>query len=103
MSDQPAAQQIHAHPEAFSVVIRTPAGQPGTFEVRADEHVEKVVHEAVTYFAKHGELAQGEYELVLVHDGQGEVLVGSARLEDYDISSTSQLHLQVKPAPIDGN
>lgn len=103
MSDPAATQQARHHSETFSVIIRTPAGQPATFEVRADEHVEQVIHEAVAYFEKRGELAAGAYELVLVHDGQGEVLVNSARLEDYGISSTSLLALQVKPAPVDGN
>lgn len=86
----------------FNVTIRTPAGHPGTFTVEPTEHVAKVVEKAVSYFAKRGELDHGAYNLVEVQNGAPTVLTDSSRLEDYNVTSQTDLHLSPKKAPVDG-
>jgi hypothetical protein len=72
-------------PETITVTVRTPAGTPHPFEVRANERVDKVVRNAVRYFLQAGQLAAGEYGLALIRDGRAEDLADAARLEDYGV------------------
>ncbi|MCC6174059.1 MAG: hypothetical protein IT305_02040 [Chloroflexi bacterium] len=92
----------HGNPHHITVTIRTPAGNSHTFEVKPHDRVDKTVRTAVEYFVEHGQLAQGQYGLALVRDGQATEMVDSGRLEDYGIKAGDTLHLITKDPQVDG-
>lgn len=59
-------EQAH---QQLMVTIRTPAGQPSTFSVSAQERVDKVVRTAVDFFVDRGELGAGDYSLAEIKNG----------------------------------
>jgi hypothetical protein len=102
MVTQQAPTRGNEKDKEISIVIRTPAGIPHTFEVRSHDRVDKTTRTAVTYFVGQGQLAEGPYGLALVRDGQATEMVDSGRLEDYGVNENDVLHLIAKGPQVDG-
>ena len=102
MVEQKAPSHGSERYKEISVIIRTPAGMPHTFEVRSQDRVDKTIRTAVTYFVGQGQLAEGAYGLALVRDGQATDMVDSGRLEDYGVTENDVLHLIAKGPQADG-
>jgi len=87
---------------SFVVTIKTSAGHEHLFRVSGEQRVETVTARAVTYFVKHGELAEGKYVLAVMRDGTPEDMTASARLEDYGVREADVLVLIVGEPQVDG-
>jgi hypothetical protein len=96
----PTAAQEHRH--KIEVVIRTPAGAEHRFEVHRQDRVDKTVRTAVTHFVAAGQLADGDYGLALLRDGQATELTDTGRLEDYGIDHDEVLALFARGPQVDG-
>jgi hypothetical protein len=56
----------------------------------------------VAYFVAAGQLADGDYGLALLRDGQATELTDSGRLEDYGIERDEVLALFARGPQVDG-
>jgi hypothetical protein len=88
--------------KTVEVTVRTPAGHLHEFTFNDDERVSKATREAVEYFVRTGELADGDYGLALIRDGRTLELAPGARLDDYDVVDRDTLTLYNKRPQVDG-
>ncbi len=96
----PTTPQEHQH--KIEVVIRTPAGAEHRFEVHRQDRVDKTVRTAVAHFVAAGQLADGDYGLALLRDGQATELTDTGRLDDYGIDGDEVLALFARGPQVDG-
>lgn len=73
--------------ERIEVLVRAPSGASHRFPVAPDELTVQVIASAIEHFVEHNQLAQGDYALAVVRDGQA-VPVPVA-----DTSRVAELHI----------
>lgn len=99
-------EQVHEEGhniEEIDVKIKTPAGHQAEFSINTDWTIDKVIKKAEHHFIEKGQLQPGEYNLVLVNaDGTTKELVGSSKVEDYNIPDEAELDLVVAGPQVDG-
>jgi multidrug efflux pump subunit AcrA (membrane-fusion protein) len=85
MTTESASAATRDQEHKIEVAIRTPAGAEHRFEVHRHDRVDKTARTAVAHFVAAGQLADGDYGLALLRDGQATELTDSGRLDDYGI------------------
>ena len=89
--------------KTLSVTVRATNGAlwPTTFKEQTK--VSKVVREALDHFIKEGAMADGDYRLALVVDGQGQPpLPEDAKLGDAGVEDGALLSLVARDPQVDG-
>lgn len=104
---QPETDQAAARPDgdahgSYTVTVKTPAGFSDPFHVTGAMKVETLTREAVNKFSSAGQLATGNYRLVLLRDGAATPLVASSSLGDDGVVAGDELALVTADPQKDG-
>lgn len=103
----PEAERATVHSDgdghgSYTVTVKTPAGFADPFHVTDAIKVETLTREAVNKFSSAGQLAPGNYRLVLLRGGVATALVASARLGDVGVVAGDELALVTADPQKDG-
>jgi hypothetical protein len=89
--------------KTLSVTVRATNGATWDTEFKQNTKVSKVIREALDHFIADGAMADGDYRLVLVVDGQAQPpLPEDAKLEDTDVEDGALLALVPRDPQVDG-
>lgn len=100
-------QACHRCPEracgAHLVTVRATNGATWPTEFKANTKVKKVIRDALDHFIAEGAMADGDYRLVLIVNGQAQPpLPEDAKLEDTAVEDGALLALVARDARVDG-
>ena len=89
--------------KTFAVTVRATNGATWETEFKENEKVSKVIKEALAHFVAEGAMAQGDYRLVLIVNGQAQpALAEDAKLEDTAVADGALLALVPRDPQVDG-
>lgn len=89
--------------KTLSVTVRATNGATWTTEFKENTKVKKVIRDALDYFIAEGAMADGDYRLVLIVDGQAQPpLAEDAKLEDTAVEDGALLALVPRDPQVDG-
>ena len=89
--------------KTLSVTVRATNGATWPTEFKANTKVKKVIREALDHFIAEGAMADGDYRLVLIVDGQAQPpLAEDAKLEEVGIEDGALLALVPRDPQVDG-
>jgi len=89
--------------KTLSVTLRATNGANWPTEFKENTKVAKVIRDALDHFIAEGAMADGDYRLALIVDGQGQPpLPEDAKLEDTAVEDGALLALVARDPQVDG-